>query len=178
VGSDGPRKAADRRANGVDTRRLRQCLQELSPPGLQLGCKDPTWLNLLSAPVRSSISCTLGNTEIPWLSLPTLSPGYPDDPDDQLNLAWTIEVPGQFYSVPGKAWLSSAELTATSLPCHDIVMAEFCGASSFLSLIPFGCILAMTHLSASTLFLLFVTYAFAWRLSSNVGSGDIIISVI
>ena len=63
----------------------------------------------------------------------------------------TIEVPGQFYTVPGEAWLSSDALTATSLPCHEIVIAEFCGASSRLSLIPFGCILAMTHLSASTL---------------------------
>ena len=71
----------------------------------------------------------------------------------------TIEVPGLFYSVPGEAWLSSAELIATSLPCHEIVIAEFCGASSFLSLMPLGCIRAMTHLSASTLFLLFVTCA-------------------
>ena len=76
-----------------------------------------------------------------------------------LKQAGTIEVPGLFYSVPGEAWLSSAELTATSLPCQLIVIAEFCGASSFLSLIPLGCILAMTHFNASTLFLLFVTCA-------------------
>ena len=95
--------------------------------------------------MRSSLTCTLGNTE--------MSPGYPlliPNPL-QLDRAWSIEVPGQFYSVPGEAWLSSAELTATSLPCHEIVMAEFCGASSFLSRIPFGCMRAMTHFNASTL---------------------------
>ena len=76
-----------------------------------------------------------------------------------LKQAGTIVVPGLFYSVPGEAWLSSAVLTATSLPCHEIVIAEFCGASSRLSLMPFGCMRAITHLSASTLFLLFVTCA-------------------
>ena len=109
-------KTRNRRANGVDTRRLRQCLQELSPPALQPRCKDLTRLDPL-----------------------------------HLEQARAIEVPGLFYSVPGKAWLSSAELTATSLPCHEIVMAWFCGASSRLSLMPLGCILAMTHFSASTL---------------------------
>ena len=127
------------------TRRLRQCLQRLSPPALQPRCKDPTRLDPLSLPVRSSLTCTLGNTEIP-----RSSPAHPPNPL-HLNLAWSIEVPGLFYSVPGKAWLSSDALTATSLPCQLIVMAEFCGASSRLSLIPFGCILAMTHLSTSTL---------------------------
>ena len=156
MGSDRPRKPADPCANGVITRTLRQCLQRLSRPGLRLGCKDPTRLVLPSFPVRSSLSCTLGNTEMsPGRSL-TISP-YPRHITHQLNLAWSIEVPGLFYSVPGEAWLSSVELTATSLPCHEIVMAEFCGASSFLSLIPFGCIRAMTHLSASTLLRLFVT---------------------
>jgi hypothetical protein len=56
-------------------------------------------------------------------------------------------------------------------------MAEFCGASSRLSLMPFGCILAITHFNASTLFLLFVTYAFAWLLSSNVGRNDHAVTV-
>ena len=147
MGSAGPRKAADRQANGVITRALRQCLQELSPPGLRPGCKDPTRLNLLSFPVRSSLSCALGNTVIPRSS--------PADPlvtsHTQPNLARAIEVPGRFYSVPGEAWLSSAVLTATSLPCHEIVMAEFCGASSRLSLMPLGCMRAITHLSTSTL---------------------------
>ena len=46
-GQPGPRKAVDRRANGIDTRTLRQFLQRLSPPGLQLGCKDPTRLELI-----------------------------------------------------------------------------------------------------------------------------------
>jgi hypothetical protein len=49
------------------------------------------------------------------------------------------------------AWLSSAALTATSLPCQLIVIAEFCGASSRLSLMPLGCMRAITHLSTSTL---------------------------
>jgi hypothetical protein len=47
AGSAGPQKAADRRANEVFTRTLRQFLQRLSPPGLQLGCKDPTRLELI-----------------------------------------------------------------------------------------------------------------------------------
>ena len=102
-------------------------------------------LDLPSLPVRSSLTCVLGNTEIPTYLIPTIP--YPL----HLNLAWTIEVPGQFYYVPGEAWLSSAVLTATSLPCHEIVMAWFRSASSFLSLMPLGCILAMTHLRASTL---------------------------
>ena len=50
-----------------------------------------------------------------------------------------------------EAWLSSAALTATSLPCQLIVIAEFCGASSRLSLMPLGCMRAITHLSTSTL---------------------------
>ena len=75
------------------------------------------------------------------------------------------------------AWLSSVALTATSLPCQLIVIAEFCGASSRLSLMPLDCILAITHLSASTLFLLFVTCARSVMLSSNVGRNDHAVNV-
>jgi len=46
---------------------------------------------------------------------------------------------------------SIAALTATSLPCQLIVIAEFCSASSRLSLMPLGCMRAITHLSTSTL---------------------------
>ena len=145
MGSAGPRKAAVRRANGVITRYLRHVYRRLAVLGRGSVARISAELDLPSLPVRSSLTCVLGNTEIPTYLIPTIP--YPL----HLNLAWTIEVPGQFYYVPGEAWLSSAVLTATSLPCHEIVMAWFRSASSFLSLIPFGCILAMTHLRASTL---------------------------
>ena len=76
--------------------------------GRSLVAKVSAELGLLGVPVRSSLSCTLGNTEIPWLSLPTLSP---DDPDDQLNPCSSI-LPEQSKS------LVSSIPSLVKLGCH------------------------------------------------------------
>ena len=80
--------------------------RSLAVLGRSLVASIPNRLDLLSFPVRSSLACTLGNTEIPWLS-----PGYPDDPDDQLNPCISI-LPEQSKS------LVSSTLSLVKLGCH------------------------------------------------------------